>query len=44
MVNPKGVLEEMKRVCTPSGKILVIEFTPNENKKDSYNHVEIDCY
>ncbi len=40
MVNPKVVIEEMRRVCKPGGKILVIDVTPDANKKDSYNNVE----
>ena len=40
MVNPKGVLEEMRRVCKPGGRVLVIDVTPDENKKESYNQVE----
>jgi SAM-dependent methyltransferase len=38
--NPKVVLEEMKRVCKPGGKILVTNVTPNTDKKNAYNHVE----
>ena len=40
MIEPKKVLEEMKRVCTPGGKIMVIDVTPDEDKVDTYNYVE----
>jgi len=40
LIEPKQVLEEMKRVCKPNGKILIIDVTPNENKVDAYNQVE----
>ena len=40
MIDPKKVLEEMKRVCAPGGKIIVIDVTPDEDKADAYNHVE----
>jgi ubiquinone/menaquinone biosynthesis C-methylase UbiE len=40
MIEPKKVLEEMKRVCIPGGKIMVIDVTPDEDKVDAYNYVE----
>ena len=40
MNDPKVVLDEMKRVCKPGGKILVVDVTPDSDKKDAYNHVE----
>lgn len=40
MIEPKKVLEEMKRVCTFGGKVIVIDVTPDEDKVDAYNHVE----
>ena len=40
MVEPKKALEEMKRVCVPGGKIMVIDVTPDENKSNAYNYVE----
>ncbi|MGN6629818.1 MAG: class I SAM-dependent methyltransferase [Candidatus Nitrosocosmicus sp.] len=40
MLDPKKVLNEMKRVCMPGGKILIIDVTPDENKVDAYNLVE----
>jgi ubiquinone/menaquinone biosynthesis C-methylase UbiE len=40
LIEPKRVLEEMKRVCKPKGKILVIDVTPDKDKIEAYNHVE----
>ena len=40
MTDPKVVLEEMKRVCKPGGKILIADVTPDSDKKNAYNHVE----
>ena len=40
MLEPKKVLEEMKRVCMKDGKILVIDVTPDVDKADAYNCVE----
>ncbi len=40
LLEPKKVLEEMKRVCMPGGKILVIDVTPDVDKVDAYNYVE----
>lgn len=40
IIDPKRVLEEMKRVCKTGGKILVVDVTPDHDKKDAYNHVE----
>ena len=40
LLEPKKVLQEMKRVCTNKGKILVIDVTPDSDKVDAYNHVE----
>jgi len=39
-IEPKRVLQEMIRVCKPGGKILVIDVTPDEDKRDSYDFVE----
>lgn len=38
--DPKVVLEQMKRVCKPGGKILVVDVTPDPDKKTAYNYVE----
>lgn len=40
MIEPKKVLEEMKRVCISGGKVMVIDVTPDKDKVDAYNHVE----
>lgn len=40
LVEPKKVLQEMRRVCTGKGKVLVIDVTPDPGKADAYNHVE----
>ncbi|HKU82852.1 MAG TPA: methyltransferase domain-containing protein [Candidatus Nitrosocosmicus sp.] len=40
LIEPKQVLEEMKRVCKPDGKILIIDVTPPKDKVGAYNHVE----
>ena len=40
LIEPKQVLEEMKRVCKPNGKILIIDVTPDKGKIEAYNHVE----
>ena len=40
ILEPKKVLEEMKRVCIPGGKIMVIDVTPDKDKVDAYNNVE----
>src|SRR5215210_1193279 len=40
LLEPKKVLQDIKRVCTNKGKILVIDVTPDPDKVDAYNHVE----
>jgi 2-polyprenyl-3-methyl-5-hydroxy-6-metoxy-1,4-benzoquinol methylase len=40
MVDSSKVLEEMYRVCKPGGKIIVVDVTPNKDKKEDYNLVE----
>jgi ubiquinone/menaquinone biosynthesis C-methylase UbiE len=40
MINQMQVLEEMKRVCKPNGKILIIDVTPARDKIEAYNNVE----
>jgi ubiquinone/menaquinone biosynthesis C-methylase UbiE len=40
IIEPKKVLEEMKRVCVPGGKIIIIDVTPDKDKVDAYNQVE----
>ena len=40
MINPNIILKEMYRVCKPGGKILIVDVTPEKDKKTSYNLVE----
>ena len=40
MINPHKVLGEMYRVCKPGGRIMVVDITPEKDKKESYNMVE----
>jgi len=40
ILEPKKVLEEMKRVCIPGGKIMIIDVTPDKDKVEAYNNVE----
>jgi ubiquinone/menaquinone biosynthesis C-methylase UbiE len=39
-VDPLAVLEEMGRVCKPSGRILVIDSSPSEDKAAAFNAME----
>jgi ubiquinone/menaquinone biosynthesis C-methylase UbiE len=39
-VHPQAVLSEMKRVCVPSGKVVVIDASPASDKQNAYNHME----
>ena len=41
MIDPALVLTEMKRVCLPGGRVVVVDVTPQADKIDAYNHVEI---
>lgn len=40
IVDRKRVLEEMIRVCKVDGKILIVDVTPDNDKKEAFNHVE----
>lgn len=40
LLNPEAALNEMKRVCTLNGKIVVIDVCPPAEKQDAYNHFE----
>ena len=40
IVDRKRVLEEMIRVCKIGGKVLIVEVTPHNDKKEAFNHVE----
>ena len=39
-VDPISVSSEMKRVCITSGKVVIVDVTPQPDKIDVYNHVE----
>ena len=40
LIDPQKALEEMKRVCMPNGKVVVIDVTPDKDKVDLYDQVE----
>ena len=40
LLEPRKVLQEMERVYTGKGKVLVIDVTPGPGKADAYNSVE----
>lgn len=40
MIDPDKVINEMYRVCKPGGKMLVVDVTPEKDKKELYNKVE----
>jgi SAM-dependent methyltransferase len=40
-LDPKAVLAEMKRVCTPGGTVLVIDSAPTPEKADAFNRMEV---
>jgi ubiquinone/menaquinone biosynthesis C-methylase UbiE len=40
LLEPRKVLQEMERVCTGKGRVLVIDVTPDSDKADAYNRVE----
>ena len=40
LIDPQKALEEMKRVCRPNGKVVVIDVTPDKDKVDLYDQVE----
>jgi ubiquinone/menaquinone biosynthesis C-methylase UbiE len=40
LVDPHSVLSEMKRVCIPKGRVVVIDATPTSDRVDMYNYVE----
>ena len=40
LIDPQKALEEMKRVCIPNGKVVVIDVTPDKDKVDLYDQVE----
>lgn len=40
MIDPGSVLSEMKRVCLPGGRVVVVDVTPQADKINAYNYVE----
>jgi SAM-dependent methyltransferase len=40
LLDPRGVLAEMKRVCAPGGRVVVIDSAPDPAKADAFNHME----
>jgi ubiquinone/menaquinone biosynthesis C-methylase UbiE len=40
LIDPQKALEEMKRVCMPNGKVVVIDATPDKDKVDLFDEVE----
>ena len=40
LVDPHSVLSEMRRVCIPKGRVVVIDATPTSDRVDMYNYVE----
>jgi ubiquinone/menaquinone biosynthesis C-methylase UbiE len=40
LVDPISVLTEMKRLCIRSGKVVIVDVTPQTDKIDAYNYVE----
>jgi SAM-dependent methyltransferase len=40
-LDPRAVLAEMRRVCTPAGTVLVIDSAPARDKADAFNHMEV---
>ena len=40
LIEPQKALEEMKRVCLPNGKVVVIDVTPDKDKVDLFDQVE----
>ncbi len=40
MIDPALVLDEMKRVCHPGGRVVIVDVTPQADKINAYNYVE----
>ena len=40
LIDPSLVLNEMKRVCIPGGRLVIVDVTPQADKIDAYNYVE----
>ena len=40
LLDPRAALAEMKRVCEPGGRVMVMDAAPEPNKADAYNWME----
>jgi ubiquinone/menaquinone biosynthesis C-methylase UbiE len=40
LLDPKAALAEMKRVCEPGGRVMVMDAAPESGKADAYNRME----
>ncbi len=40
MIEPQKIVEEMRRVCKPGGRVIIIDVTPEDDKVAEYNNVE----
>jgi SAM-dependent methyltransferase len=40
LLDPRAALAEMKRVCEPGGRVMVMDAAPELNKADAYNRME----
>jgi ubiquinone/menaquinone biosynthesis C-methylase UbiE len=40
LLNPAAALSEMKRVCKPGGRVMVMDAAPAADKADAYNRME----
>ncbi|HEY7647891.1 MAG TPA: methyltransferase domain-containing protein [Methylomirabilota bacterium] len=39
-LDPRAVLAEMKRVCAPGGRVVVVDSAPDRTKADAFNRME----
>jgi SAM-dependent methyltransferase len=39
-LDPRAVLAEMRRICAPGGRVLVVDSAPDRSKADAFNHME----
>jgi ubiquinone/menaquinone biosynthesis C-methylase UbiE len=40
LLDPRAALAEMKRVCEPGGRVMMMDAAPEPNKADAYNRME----